>query len=134
MTDRTLVERCRTLRLIGALAGMSIALGACNTTGGEVVTASVPNDYRQRHPIAVTEAERSIVVFVGHARGSLTAPQRADVLGLARTWRSTRPMRAPLRHRSAKSGACWRRAACRRTPSRSVPIIRTIRACCRRSS
>jgi pilus assembly protein CpaD len=51
-----------------------------------VVTATVPNDYRQRHPIAVTEAHHSIVVFVGHARGSLTASQRADVLGLAQSW------------------------------------------------
>jgi pilus assembly protein CpaD len=85
MTDRTLAERCRTLRLIGALAGISVVLAACQTSG-EVVTASIASDYRQRHPIAVTEADRSIVVFVGHARGSLTAPQRADILGLARTW------------------------------------------------
>ena len=46
----------------------------------------MPDDYRLRHPIAVQEANRSIVVFVGHARGGLSAPQRADVMGLARTW------------------------------------------------
>ena len=86
MTGKTLHDRYRTLRLVGALAGMSVALGACNYTSGEVITGSVPDDYRLRHPIAVTEANRSIVVFVGHARGSLTAPQRADVLGLARVW------------------------------------------------
>jgi len=51
-----------------------------------VVTGSIPDDYRQRHPIAVQEANRSVVVFVGHARGGLSAPQRADVLGLAQTW------------------------------------------------
>jgi pilus assembly protein CpaD len=50
------------------------------------VTASVPSDYRLRHPIAVQEADRSIVVFVGHARGGLSASQRADVIGLAQTW------------------------------------------------
>ena len=86
MTGKTHHDRYRTLRLVGALAGMSVVLGACNYTSGEVVTGSVPDDYRLRHPIAVTEANRSIVVFVGHARGSLTAPQRADVLGLARVW------------------------------------------------
>ena len=32
------------------------------------------------------EAERSIVIFIGHARGGLSATQRADVAGLARTW------------------------------------------------
>ena len=50
------------------------------------MTASVPNDYRLRHPIAIQEADRSIVIFVGHARGGLSASQRADVMGLAQTW------------------------------------------------
>jgi pilus assembly protein CpaD len=86
MTTRTPADHLRTLRLLGALAGLSAALGACTYTGAEVVTASVPNDYRQRHPIAVQEADSSIVVFVGHARGGLSASQRADVMGLARTW------------------------------------------------
>jgi pilus assembly protein CpaD len=85
MTSRNPVYRVNTLRLVGALLGLSAVLGACNQTT-EIVTASVPNDYRQRHPIAVTEANRSIVVFVGHARGGLSAPQRNDVMGLAQTW------------------------------------------------
>jgi pilus assembly protein CpaD len=85
MTNRTAVNRYRTLRLLGALAGLSVALGGCNTSG-EVVTASVPEDYRLRHPIAVQEADRSIVVFVGQGRGGLSAAQRADVMGLAQIW------------------------------------------------
>jgi pilus assembly protein CpaD len=86
MTNITAVDRLRTLRLLGAVAGLSVALGACTYTGVEVVTASVPNDYRLRHPIAIEEANRSIVIFVGHARGGLSASQRADVMGLAQTW------------------------------------------------
>jgi pilus assembly protein CpaD len=86
MKDRTPADRQRTLRLIGALAGLSAALGACTNTGGEIVTASVPNDYRLRHPIAIQEADRAVVIFVGHARGGLSASQRADVMGLAQTW------------------------------------------------
>jgi pilus assembly protein CpaD len=86
MTNRTPADRHRTLRLLGALAVVSAALGACTNTGGEVVTASVSNDYRQRHPIAIQEADRSVVIFVGHARGGLSASQRADVIGLAQTW------------------------------------------------
>jgi pilus assembly protein CpaD len=86
MTNKTPVGRYRTLRRLGALAGLSVVLGACNYTTGEVVTASVPSDYRQRHPIAITETNRSVVIFVGQARGGLTGPQRSDVMGLARTW------------------------------------------------
>jgi len=86
MANSIPVDHLRTLRLLGAVAGLSVALGACTYTGVEVVTASVPNDYRLRHPIAIEEANRSIVIFVGHARGGLTASQRADVTGLAQTW------------------------------------------------
>jgi pilus assembly protein CpaD len=86
MTNMTAADRHRRLRPLGALAGLSVVLGACNYTGGEAVTASIPDDYRLRHPISVQEANRSVVIFVGHARGGLSAPQRADVLGLAQTW------------------------------------------------
>src|SRR6202158_5854255 len=86
MTNMTPADRLRALRLLGAVAGLSVALGACTYTAVEVVTASVPNDYRLRHPIAIQEADRSIAIFVGHARGGLSASQRADVIGLARTW------------------------------------------------
>jgi pilus assembly protein CpaD len=86
MTNRTPVDRHRTVRRLSALAGLSVALGACTYTSEEVVTASVPDDYRLRHPIAIQEADRSIVIFVGHGRGGLSAPQRADVWGLAQIW------------------------------------------------
>ncbi|SRR6266566_1964414 len=86
MTDRGSIDGQRALRLMGALAGLSITLGACTSTSSDVVTATIPDDYRLRHPIAVEEAKHSIVVYVGQARGGLSASQRADVMGLARTW------------------------------------------------
>ena len=86
-TSRTSADRKRALRLAGALIGLAVALGACKHTGDEVTTtASVPDDYRLRHPIAIQEADRSIVVFVGRGRGGISAPQRADVMGMAQTW------------------------------------------------
>ena len=85
MTTQTKVDRRPHWRLLGALVGLSAALGACQQTT-EIVTASVPTDYRLRHPIAIKEGNRSIVIFVGHARGGLSAPQRNDVMGLAQTW------------------------------------------------
>jgi pilus assembly protein CpaD len=81
------IDGHRSLCLLGALIGLSVALGACTNTGGEVITASIPDDYRLRHPIAIEERNQSVVVFVGHARGGLSASQRADVIGLAQNWR-----------------------------------------------
>ena len=67
MTHEKSLERYRTLRFIGAMAGLSLILGACSETTGSVASpAHVPEDYRLRHPIAVQEADRSIVLFVGH--------------------------------------------------------------------
>lgn len=86
MTIRQTVDRHLTLRALGALVGLSVVLGACSYAPDAIVTGGAPDDYRLRHPIAITEANRSVVIFVGHARGGLTVAQRSDVLGLARTW------------------------------------------------
>jgi pilus assembly protein CpaD len=86
MTVKIPVDRNRAYRMAGALVGLAVALGGCTYTEAVVATASVPDDYRQRHPIAIQEADRSIVLFVGHARGGLSAAQRADVMGLAQIW------------------------------------------------
>lgn len=86
MTTKMPVECKRAFRLAGALIGLAAALGACTHTDEVAATASVPNDYRLRHPIAIQEASRSVVIFVGQARGGLSAEQRADVTGLAQTW------------------------------------------------
>ncbi|TPQ41308.1 pilus assembly protein CpaD [Bradyrhizobium guangdongense] len=85
MTAIPTLDRKRAARLGLALVGIAMALGACTHTEPEI-TASIPDDYKQRHPIAIEEQNRSIVVFVGHARGGLTAAQRADVMGVASTW------------------------------------------------
>lgn len=86
-TSQKSADRRRTLRAAGALIGVAVTLGACQHAGDTTAAVlDVPNDYRLRHPIAIQEADRSIVVFVGRARGGLTASQRADVMGLAQAW------------------------------------------------
>src|SRR5260370_31207471 len=86
MTVKIPVDRHRAHRVAGALVGLAVALGACTHTDEGVTQASIPDDYRLRHPIAIQEADRSVVIFVGHARGGLSATQRADVVGLGEIW------------------------------------------------
>jgi pilus assembly protein CpaD len=87
MTVRTSFDRSRFLRTAGALIGLAVALSGCMHTAEEAATtASIPEDYRLRHPIAIEEANKSIVIFVGQGRGGLSAEQRADVIGLAQAW------------------------------------------------
>ncbi|MBR1192329.1 CpaD family pilus assembly protein [Bradyrhizobium sp. AUGA SZCCT0160] len=84
-TSAVTADRKRALRLAGALIGLAVVLGACKHTD-PVATASVPDDYRLRHPIAIQEADRTVIVFVGRGRGGLSANQRSDVMGMAQTW------------------------------------------------
>jgi pilus assembly protein CpaD len=87
MTVRTSFDRSHFLRTAGALIGLAVALSGCMHTAEEAATtASIPEDYRLRHPIAIEEANKSIVIFVGQGRGGLSAEQRADVIGLAQAW------------------------------------------------
>ena len=73
----------RACRMAGALSALALTLGGCMHTDQQ---ASIPTDYRLRHPIVVEEANQSTVIFVGRGRGGLTAEQRADVMGLAQRW------------------------------------------------
>jgi pilus assembly protein CpaD len=84
MTTRIPVDRSRSFRMAGVLVGLAVVLGAC--AHHEEVTSSIPSDYRLRHPIAIQEADRSVVIFVGHGRGGLSASERSDVVGLAQSW------------------------------------------------
>jgi pilus assembly protein CpaD len=50
-------------------------------------TVGYPNDYRKRHQIGVRDGSRTVEVFIGQSRGSLTPTQRAEVLAFAKVWR-----------------------------------------------
>lgn len=70
---------------------LSVALAASTLAGclGYVPkeTLSYPNDYRKRHQIALRDGSRTMEVFVGQSRGSLTPTQRAEVLSFAQVWK-----------------------------------------------
>ena len=86
MTTTTSHKRRRACHMTAMLIGFGLSLGGCMHDDRVATTASFPDDYRLRHPIAIEEANHSIVIFVGQGRGGLSAEQRADVMGLAQTW------------------------------------------------
>ncbi|MBK5959133.1 pilus assembly protein [Rhodoplanes elegans] len=73
------------LRAAAALL-LATALGGCFGSRDRDVTASIPNDYRLRHPIAIQEGDQTTELFIGANRGGLTPNQRALVTSFARTW------------------------------------------------
>ena len=69
-----------------ALAGSM--LGGCYPAAYTVKeTVSYPNDYRKRHQIGIRDGSRTVEVFIGQSRGSLTPTQRAEVLAFAKVWK-----------------------------------------------
>jgi pilus assembly protein CpaD len=69
------------------LAGVAAALAGCQTAVPVTTGVSdIPTDYRQRHPIAIKEGDRTVELLIGHARGGLSPAQRADVAAFAHSW------------------------------------------------
>jgi pilus assembly protein CpaD len=85
-TPRTAAKPSRTgaIRLL-LLAGGAALLAGCTTD--QTGIREVPNDLRQRHPIAIREGVHTVELFIGTKRGELTLDQRADVVAFAHTWR-----------------------------------------------
>ena len=124
-----------------AFASLAALLVGCKTTSTQSeITGSVPNDYRQRHPIAVREGKQTLTVFIGDRRGGLTAVaarrgRRARAGLAARGDRRLRHRgsgrqreRARRDERRARDPRGARRApACRSIRSRCGPIAPTIR-------
>ncbi len=79
--DRTVHGGARLL-----VVAFALIAGGCQHD--PIVTNSFyPTDYRDRHPIVVTERPRSVDIFIGSGRGGLTAVQRAQVAAFGGAWR-----------------------------------------------
>ena len=73
------------LRIL-VLSSATAILAGCYTAQ-EALVDSIPNDYRHRHPVVLKEAPRSVELFIGNRRSTLTGSQRAEVLAFAQAWR-----------------------------------------------
>ncbi len=80
--------RLRQLRGLAAVLAAGLGLGAC-AKNAEVTGSLAPVDTRERHPIVLRDAPRSLDVFVGRAGGGLDARQAEDVADFAREYRRT---------------------------------------------
>jgi len=68
-----------------AALGAALLLGAC--AKGDLSTSGVPVDTRERHPIVLRDAPRSLDVFVGRSGGGLDPRQDQDVASFGADYR-----------------------------------------------
>jgi pilus assembly protein CpaD len=87
MMARSQRKNWRRLRSLATLVTVGAALAACANKGDKMASlASV--DLRERHPIVLRDAPRSLDVFVGRSGGSSLDPRQAeDVADFAREFR-----------------------------------------------
>lgn len=85
MTQMT-TSASKLLAVAGLLA--AAALTGCAAPRDNLTTGGIPDDYRQRHPIVVTEAEQSVDVPVATTDRRLTIAQRDLIRGFAITYMS----------------------------------------------
>jgi pilus assembly protein CpaD len=75
------------LKPASVLVVAASVLAGCNTQGiHQYATSSIPADYRQRHPIALTHANQTLDIFAGHSTRDLDPRQTADVRAFARDY------------------------------------------------
>jgi len=86
----TMTARSKQNALRGAaiVLALGLSLGAC-ARKGEVTGSLAPIDTRERHPIVLRDAQRSLDVFVGRAGGGLDARQSEDIAAFAQEYRRT---------------------------------------------
>src|ERR1700719_2262214 len=89
-TVRTLItgRRGKAAALRAAIVvGCGVLVCGCQPDQKITAAPDVPTDYRMRHPITITEAGRTLQLFIGANRGALTGQQRAELLAFAQSWK-----------------------------------------------
>ncbi len=73
-----------------AIALLVLPLGACTSRLDRVVntTQTIPDDYRQRHPIVLTNSTQTLDIFSGGNTGALDRRQMKSITAFARDYQS----------------------------------------------
>jgi pilus assembly protein CpaD len=95
--------------LVAAASLAVIALAGCAGPRDNLTTGGIPDDYRARHPIVVTEAEQSVDIPVASTDRRLTIAQRDLIRGFATNYtsRASGPVYLMTPEGSPNSGAAY---------------------------
>ncbi len=80
-------SRSRTSAALGAGLLVAAALAGGCASKGDTTASFAPDDVRERHPIVLKDAPRSLDVFVGRSGAALDPRQNQDVVAFAQEYR-----------------------------------------------
>lgn len=75
--------------LAATILGATIALSGCGTNRDDLTTGSIPDDYRTRHPITLTEVEHTLDIPIASGDRQLTVGLSDSVAGFAADYLSS---------------------------------------------
>jgi pilus assembly protein CpaD len=76
-------------RRLVAAAAVLVALAGCATGTQQDITASIPDDYRIKHPITIDEQLATMDIPVGLDAGRLSSGARGNIAGFAQRFNSS---------------------------------------------
>ena len=101
-------KHSRTTKPLLVAASLAVAiLSGCAGPRDQLTTGGIPDDYRERHPIVVTEAEQTVDIPVASSDRRLTIAQRELIRGFAQIYgsRASGPVYILSPEGSANAGA-----------------------------
>ncbi len=139
-------SRSRTSAALGAGLLVAAALTGGCASKGDTTASFAPDDVRERHPIVLKDAPRSLDVFVGRSGAALDPRQNQDVVAFAQEYRrsgrgglvaevptgdrrgrATRDTLAGIRHALAQGGVSPRALSVRGYPVQDPELASPIR-------
>jgi pilus assembly protein CpaD len=104
-SDLRYLRTAKPLLLVASLA--AAVLSGCAGPRDQLTTGGIPDDYRERHPIVVTEAEQTVDLPVASSDRRLTIAQRELIRGFAQNYmsRASGPVYILSPEGSANAGA-----------------------------
>jgi pilus assembly protein CpaD len=71
-----------------ALVAVAAAVSGCANPQDSLTTGGIPDDYRQRHPIVLTQADHNVDIPVSEGDRRLTGGMRDTIRGFAQDYRA----------------------------------------------
>lgn len=123
--------RFSTLALMApALILMAAAVSGCADSRDRMTTSAINDDYRQRHPIVLTEKEHNIDIPVAASDRHLTTGMRDTIRGFVQNYRThasgTVEILSPRESVNASAASALRRQIRRELVANGIPSARIV--------
>lgn len=129
-TPARIAPRLGKAAFAAVIAGATIVLSGCGANRDGMTTGSIPDDYRTRHPITVTEVEHTLDLPIASGDRNLNINTQDTIAGFAQDYRSmssgTIQIMVPQGSPNAAAASIMRKQIRAELVSQGIPAPRII--------